>query len=356
MNAHAALEAAAIRSADLQDASELTRITRYLSSHDGATLFHRPEWILAVQQGCGQAAHYLVAERPGGEMLGVLPLSEVRSQLFGSALVASGFAVGGGILASDKAAERELAEAALQLARKQRCASIELRGGPAPSGFTVTESVYAGFAREIPSDDAGILSAIPRKQRAEVRKGQGMHLDVTIGRDAKHRRDHFAVYAESVRNLGTPVFPPALFEAMLDRFGDETDILTVSKAGVPVASVLSFYFGGCVYPFWGGGTRKARSLRANELMYFELMRHAAARGCTRFDFGRSKAGTGAYAYKKNWGFEPEPLAYCARTLDGAELRIINPLSPRYRLQVALWRRMPLWLANRLGPMIARGLG
>jgi FemAB-related protein (PEP-CTERM system-associated) len=147
-----------------------------------------------------------------------------------------------------------------------------------------------------------------------------------------------------------------LFEAMLAGFGDEADILTVRHQGRPVASVLSFYFNGTVYPFWGGGTREARSLRANELMYFELMRRAAARGCTRFDFGRSKAGTGAYSFKKNWGFEPQPIEYAVRALQHGAAREINPLSPRYRFQVALWRKLPLALANRLGPLISRGLG
>jgi len=356
MNAHSTLDAVTIRSADLKDASDLHKIAGFLALDADATLFHRPEWLLAVEQGCGQRAHYLVAERPGGAVQGVLPLSEVRSRLFGSALVASGFAVGGGLLARDKAVEDSLAEAAIRVARQSRCTSIELRGGPAPSGFIATEGVYAGFVRDIASTDDAIMAAIPRKQRAEVRKAQGLHLDVTIGREASDRAAHFAVYAESVRNLGTPVFPPALFNAMLDRFGEDADILTVRKDGRPVASVLSFYFGGCVFPFWGGGTHEARSLRANELMYFELMRHAAARGCTRFDFGRSKLGTGAFAYKKNWGFEPQPLSYSVHTMDGTEPRVINPLSPKYRLQVEAWRRLPLWLANRLGPLIARGLG
>jgi lipid II:glycine glycyltransferase (peptidoglycan interpeptide bridge formation enzyme) len=87
-------------------------------------------------------------------------------------------------------------------------------------------------------------------------------------------------------------------------------------------------------------------------MYFELMRSAAARGCTRFDFGRSKLGTGAYAFKKNWGFDPQPLVYWIK----GEAREVNPLSPKYRLKIALWKRLPLPVANLLGPAIARGLG
>jgi lipid II:glycine glycyltransferase (peptidoglycan interpeptide bridge formation enzyme) len=116
--------------------------------------------------------------------------------------------------------------------------------------------------------------------------------------------------------------------------------------------VLSLYWRGTVYPYWGGGTHAARAARANELMYYELMRHAARRGCTRFDFGRSKVGTGAYAFKKNWGFAPSSLVYA----HWGESREVNPLNPRYRLRIALWRRLPLWLANALGPTLARGLG
>lgn len=356
MNAHSALAALDARAADLGDPADRARILAFVSSHGGSTPFHRPEWCLAVERGCGQRGHVLIAEASDRRLGGILPLSEIRSPLFGSALVSSGFGVGGGILAHDEAAETVLAQAARRLAEQRKCSSVELRGGRVPAGYEARSGVYAGFARGLPSGDEAIMAAIPRKQRAEVRKALTMGLDVSIGRGRADRAAHFAVYSESVRNLGTPVFPKALFEAMLDGFDDDADIVTIREQGRPVASVLSFYFKGTVFPYWGGGTRRARSLRANELMYFELMRHAATRGCTRFDFGRSKLGTGAYAYKKNWGFEPEPLTYAVCSIRGGAGREINPLSPRYRLQVALWRRLPLWLANRAGPLIARGLG
>ena len=331
---------------------------RPLSPHDGEAVrafletcaeaepFHLPAWARAVEGGCGQADRTLVAEDGHGRIVGLLPLTEVRSPLFGSALVSTGFGVGGGILGKPVDA---LAEAAWQLAANLGCASVELRGGALPSGWERREGVYFGFARDLPADDDAILKAIPRKQRAEVRRSLGFDLDVTIGRGLD---DHYRVYSESVRNLGTPVFPRRLFDAMLGEFGDAADILTISRGREPLASVLSFYHRGTVYPYWGGGTAEARPWRANDRMYFELMRHAARRGCTRFDFGRSKAGTGAFSFKKNWGFEPAPLVYAVR----GETRETNPLSPKYRLQVALWKKLPLPVANFLGPPIARGLG
>lgn len=109
-------------------------------------------------------------------------------------------------------------------------------------------------------------------------------------------------------------------------------------------------------PYWGGGTREARRLRANDVLYFALMNHARRKGCTDFDFGRSKTGSGAYHFKKNWGFEPEPLAYAVYTADGQPPRDLNPNNPKYRAQIILWQRLPLVVTNRIGPWIAKGLG
>lgn len=347
----------AIRRADLLDDVQLQAIDAYVAEHPGGSAFHRPAWSCAVEQGCGQAAHYLVAERDA-RIAGLLPLSEVHSPLFGRALASAGFAVGGGPIGDDQGVVDELAEAGWALAGRLSCPSLELRGGTLPSGegWHVEKGIYAGFARSLARDDDAELLTIPRKQRAEVRRALGFDLEVRTGTTEQDRADHYAVYAESVRNLGTPVFPRALFDAVLDGFGDDADILTVSHQGVPLSSVLSLYHKGVVMPYWGGGNRAARTWRANDMMYFALTRHARGRGCTTFDFGRSKLGTGAFVFKKNWGFEPEPLAYAGRTADGQEPRAINPLHPRYRLQVALWQRLPLPVANRLGPWIARGLG
>ena len=152
------------------------------------------------------------------------------------------------------------------------------------------------------------------------------------------------------------MFPARLFRAVLREFGDAADILTVRAGGMPVASVLSLYMNGTVHPYWGGGTHAARTLRANDRMYFALLAHARARGCTRFDFGRSKAGTGAAAFKKNWGFQGTALMYAKRVVPGAVVRDINPLNPRYRRKIEAWKKLPLWVANRIGPHIAKGLG
>lgn len=348
MNAPARIDRATVRSGDLADPAQAARIDAFVLAHPEGTPFHRPQWSRAVAAGAGARPHYLVAEQEG-TLTGVLPLSEVRSALFGSSLVSAAFAVGGGILARGNEATAALADAAVTLAERLGCPSIELRGGTLPPFWRQSEGAYAGFVRDMPPNEDAILRSIPRKQRAEVRKAMDFGLEARFGRDLD---GHFRVYSTSVRNLGTPVFPRRLFRAMLAEFGDDADILMISKDGEQLSTVFSLYMNGTVYPYWGGGTAAARAWRANELLYFELMKHAAAKGCTRFDFGRSKLGTGAYAFKKNWGFEPQPLVYAS----WGKARETNPLSPKYRLKVAAWKKLPLWAANLVGPAIAKGLG
>ena len=340
---------AMVREANLEDAGDRTRIAAFVTATEGGTPFHLPAWSLAVARGCGQRARYLVAEQ-GGAIVGVLPLTEMRSPLFGRALVSAGFAVDGGVLGD--AAVEPLAAAAWALAQRIGCPSVELRGGAVPAGWDSDADSYLGFARDLAADDDAELLAIPRKQRAEVRRALGYALDVVTGNDRALLAEHYRVYAESVRNLGTPVFPARLFRSVVETM--DADVLTVRHQGRAVASVLSLYFEGTVYPYWGGGTEAARGLRANDRMYFALMAHARARGCTRFDFGRSKTGTGAAAFKKNWGFTPEPRLYAKRS-DGPA-REVNPLNPKYALMVRSWKKMPLWAANLAGPWISRGLG
>lgn len=346
-----------VRLACLAEPDECARIEAWVAVHPGATPFHRPAWLNAVAQGTGNDALGLIAER-NGAIVAWLPLTQVHSPIFGRLLASSGFAVDGGLLLGDDADPRTIFAVLEELALRRSCASIELRGGPLPerSGWTLRDKSHCGFVGDLAPHDEAQLAAIPRKQRAEVRKGLANDLDIAVGADDADRAAHYAVYAESVRNLGTPVFPRALFDAVLDAFGADADILTVSYRGAPVASVFSLYHRGAVMPYWGGGTHAARHLRANDRMYFELMLHARRRGCARFDFGRSKTDSGAFHFKRNWGFEAEPLTYATWTAPGAERRDADPTSHRHAARIGMWRRLPLAIANRFGPMIARGLG
>jgi len=355
MNALNSIARAVIREADLRDPRECARIEDYVAEHPDGDLFHRPAWSRGVQRGTRQRGHYLIAENSARRLVGCLPLTEVRSPLFGNALVSAGFGSGGGVIADDIAVAEELARTGWELAEKLGCPTMELRGGPLPEGWQAKGETYAAFVKDLPQGDAAILKSLKDRSRT-IRRAREFGLEVRCGRSEADLAGHFAAYSASVHNLGTPVFPRALFAAMLEEFGEESDILSVFKDGRPLSSVLSFYYKNTVMPYWSGGTLEARNFRANDYLYYSLMCHGSRRGCVRFDFDRSKVGTGPYDFKKLWGFEPQPLVYGVRTANGAAPRDINPLNPKYRLKIAMWQKLPLSVANRVGPLIARGLG
>ena len=358
MNAPFRPSALRVSAADLRDPDVLSQIERFVAQHPDGTVFHRPAWLLGAAAGTGNRAVALLATRDD-VITAYLPLTEIHSPLFGRVLASSGFGVGGGILAQDAAHARPLFSALEELALRRSCPAAELRGGYLPAsrtGWAIKQDSHCGFVQPLAADDEAQLLQIPRKQRAEVRKGLAGDLQVTAGSAASDRAAHYAVYSQSVRNLGTPVFPRQLFAQVLANFGQDADILTIWSAGKPVASVLSLYHKGAVMPYWGGGTWDARRLRANDRMYYELMLHARRRGCSTFDFGRSKTGSGAYDFKRNWGFEPDPLSYGQWTAPGAPVRDADPTSARHAARIALWKRLPIPLANLIGPHIARGLG
>lgn len=337
---------------------QAARIEAFVASHPDGTPFHRPAWLSAVARGSCNTALVLALEHDGA-LSAVLPLLDIRSALFGRAMVSSGFGVGGGVLATMPSDADALFAYAEQQALRRCCPTLELRGGMLPQGrqgWIVRHDSHCGFIADLADDDDAQLLWVPRKQRAEIRKSLTADLTVSVGRSASHRRAHYAVYAESVRNLGTPVFPRRIFAEVLEAFGEDADILTIHHRGMPIASVLSLYHRGAVMPYWGGGTHAARQLRANDRMYFELMLHARRRGCSRFDFGRSKANSGAADFKKNWGFAAQPLGYATWTAPGAQGRDADPTSSRHSARIALWKKLPLPVANLVGPWISRGLG
>jgi FemAB-related protein (PEP-CTERM system-associated) len=318
-----------------------------------ATFFHRFGWRAIFRDIFHLKPQYLIAESTG-KIVGILPLVHQKSLLFGNALISAPFCVEGGPVATDIESRRILDEAAISLMHALKAQSLEFRSRTARrAGWTVRNDLYATFARDLSSDNEENLRAIPRKQRAVVRKTLKSNL-------SSHIEDNvdalFRVYSESVRNLGTPVFSKRYFAALRETFGDDCDIVVIREDAEPFCAVMNFYFRDTVMPYYGGGRTAARHNGANDFLYWEVMRRAAARGFRRFDFGRSKAETGAFAFKKNWGFEPQWLEYEYYLPPGAALPDKNPNNPKYASVIALWKRLPLPVANLIGPFLVRGLG
>lgn len=345
-NAAAHSATAALEIAELDNAT-VGAWDKFVRSDPTSTFFHLSGWRDVIHRSCGFKPYYLYAHADG-VVHGVLPLFHVRSLLFGNNLSSTPFCVVGGPLGSESAV-KSLVESAEALALRLSVDCLELRTEDALMEHWETNDLYATFRRPIHADPDENMKAIPRKQRAMVRKGIKAGLESKIDDSLDN---FFHIYSTSVRNLGTPVFPKAYFQQLRDVFGPACEITTVTSDGQPVSSVMSFICGDTIMPYYGGGLSLARKLAGYDFLYWEVMRRACEDGLGQFDFGRSKQGAGSFSFKKNWGFEPVPLHYQYRLVNAREIPNRNPMSRKYQTAVALWKKLPLPIANTIGPMIS----
>jgi FemAB-related protein (PEP-CTERM system-associated) len=259
----------------------------------------------------------------------------------------------GGVVAKNQHASDLLYDAVLNLAKKLNVDHIELRNRDKRNSDWPGKDLYVTFRKSIDPDPDVNMNAIPRKQRAMVRKGIQAGLVSEIDENIDR---FFEIYALSVRNHGTPVFAKRYLRLLKEEFGDACEVSVVVKEARPISSVISFYFRDEVLPYYGGGTLEARQWKGFDFMYWDVMFRACQNGYRIFDYGRSKQGTGSYSFKKNWGFKPIPLQYEYGLIKSNQVPDVNPLNPKYQLFINTWKRLPVSLTKLIGPPISRNLG
>jgi len=326
------------------------RWDRYLLTRPETTLFHRMAWQRGASRAFGYRFRGLIALRDGVPA-GALPLFQVPGFPMGSSLISTPLAVYGGVVADDAAAGGALLDAAREMGGRLGVRYVELRDGMRFSGLPVKD-LYVTFRREIGPDHDANFSKIRPKQRTSIRAAQKRGLSWRTG-GAELVDRFYPIYSESVRNLGTPVFPKRLFQILMEEHAGESVILLVESDGIAISGVLTFFDGGQALPYYGGTLASAYRYSASDYMYWSLMCHAADRGCTVFDFGRSKRDTGAFHYKRHWGFEPTPLAYQYALVRDRAVPDLSPRNPRFSLAIRAWKLIPLSIAERIGPAIVR---
>ena len=323
---------------------------RYVEANPASTLFHGRAWQRVLERSFPYRPCHRVALR-GETVVGVLPLYRVPGLPRGHSLVSTPLAVYGGVCADDDEAARALLEDAEALARRQGSRYVELRHERA-IGALPTKDLYVTFRRPILPDREGNLALVPRNQRRSIRVAEKHGLTARVGGEDL-LAGFYDVYSESVRNLGSPVFPRALFASLLEEYGTRCRILAVFHEGRMVSGVLTLFHRDQVMPYYGGSTREGIQVAANDFMYWSLLCHGAEEGYRVFDFGRSKRDTGAYHFKRHWGFEPTPLAYQYQLVGQRELPNLSPANPKFDLAIRVWRRLPLKLTQWLGPRLVR---
>jgi FemAB-related protein (PEP-CTERM system-associated) len=344
---------------------EDARWDAFVARHPQGTFFHRTGWSRAVQEMFRHQPHHLVVEQ-GRKWLGVLPLFLTKSPFLGKNLVSVPYSVYGGILAADERAGAALVQHAGELGKELGVGFVELRHLEERSVDLPRSDLYVTFRCELPDDPADVMARIPKKRRAEVRAArepQAAATDkkresfgITVSDDGSVE-ELFRLFAENKRRLGSPSQPQRWFQALRDEFGKAAVIhRAVEPSGRTIAAVMSFTFKDTVYAYYSGSRNDVNHTGVNNYIYCAIMEWAVENGYRRFDFGRSRVGSGPAKFKVNMGFEPEPLHYdYLLVADGAKLPEFHPSNPKLALPRRMWSRLPMMLCNPLGARLSRYL-
>ncbi|MFP5284402.1 MAG: FemAB family XrtA/PEP-CTERM system-associated protein [Thermoanaerobaculia bacterium] len=329
---------------------------RFVRQTPGATFFHQLGWRWLVERVFGHRAHYLLARR-GERVTGVLPLFELKSRIFGHSLVSIPFAIGGGIVTEDVETARLLLDEARGIAEDRGVDYLELRSEKPVSEELLTKDLYVTFRADLaegPDWEAALLKRMDRKRRqmmTYVSKGGFEHRVAGI----EELPLFYDLFCQSMRHHGTPVYPRLFLQEILDRHPADTHLFFVYHEGRPVAGVLNLLWHDVVMPYYAGADRNHRPRGVDDYLYLSIMRWGRDHGYRTFDFGRSKRGTGAYAFKSRWGMEEVPLAYQYHLVRARELPNVSPANPKYQMLIRAWQKLPLPLTRLIGPRIIRSI-
>jgi FemAB-related protein (PEP-CTERM system-associated) len=326
--------------------------TAYVLGRSAATGYHDWRWREVFKRAFGYDSLYFAARRRG-RIVGVLPTVLLDGWLFGRALISLPFVNYGGVVADDAATERVLLDCAMAAARKHQCGHVEMRHFR--QHFPELACKRHKVTMTLPLRPAPEMWAgLDRKARNQVRKAQKSGLTYEVG-GGDLLESFYAVFARNMRDLGTPVYGAKFFEEILGSFPDRTRIHLVRHGTTPIAAGLTFQTGTTIEIPWASSVRDFNGLCPNHLLYWSALESAVGRGCSTFDFGRSTPNEGTYKFKEQWGAQPVPLYWEYGLLSGGQVPNSSPTNPKFCLAISLWKKLPVSVATRIGPMIVRSI-
>jgi FemAB-related protein (PEP-CTERM system-associated) len=326
---------------------------RYVDSHPLATVDHAWGWRRVFESALAHRTAYLIASRTG-RTCGVLPLVLFHSRLFGRSAISLPFLNYGGMLADDAETGRALVAGAEREGRQFGASHVEFRHTAAQCPALPARQHKVAMTLALASTVDGQWTAIDRKIRNQVRKAQKEGLTSASG--GQELVDEFyAVFSRNMRDLGTPVYPKALFVETLRVFEGQAAITLVRRGDQAIAAAVTLAFRQTVLNPWASALREFRNLSPNVLLYWAMVESAIGRGATVFDFGRSSPGGGTYQFKEQWGAVPTPMHWEYVLIGRSDPPNQGPTNPKFERAIELWKKLPMPVANFVGPLIARHL-
>ena len=326
----------------------------FVGGHPQSTAYHRAAAVEIGRRAFGLKTFYLSATDAAGKLAGVLPLVEQSSLLFGRFLSSVPFFTYGGILAADAPAAAALASAAGALGRERRAKHVELRHS-APAELPLADRTdKVSMVLPLPADEAALSKQLGSKLRSQIKRAEREQPTIHWG-GKELLADFHRVFAQAMHELGTPVYPPRFFDVTLDALGAAADVLVIRVNGRAEAAAVIVRHGDRIEVPWAACSPAGKRGALNMRMYWEMLKLCVARGARAFDFGRSTVDSGTYRFKAQWGAQPLQLHWYYWLPEGAAIPRLNQSNPKYELAAKLWRRLPLWSANIVGPWLVRNL-
>jgi FemAB-related protein (PEP-CTERM system-associated) len=325
----------------------------YVAGHPAASAYHRPSWLKVIEHVFGHETTYLAATA-GGAIVGVLPLVFFSSRVFGRFTVSMPFLNYGGVLADSTEAQQMLLQEAVAMTRQAGGSHVELRHTQQIFPALPAKHHKVAMTLRLADTPDEQWRRLDRKIRNQVRKAEKHGL--TVERGGPDLLDGFyQVFAENMRDLGTPVYNRRFFREVLATFPDSTAVFAVRLAGRPIAASVVCWYRDTIEVPWASSLRAFNPLCANVLLYWNMLRFAIEHRFRTFDFGRSTPGEGTFLFKKQWGAEPRGLVWEYWVAGGRRVPDLSPRNPKLALAVRSWQRLPLKMATALGPYIVRNI-
>lgn len=323
----------------------------YVSSHHDGTAYQYYAWQKAVGRAYGFRGVYLLADN-GSSLCGILPLIDFRVPFSSRTLISLPYCDAGGALADNAAIAQALLAAARSLAEQQG-AGWQIRAVRSLTDVGTNQTDKVRMLLDLPESAGQLLAGLDAKVRSQVKKPVRDGLTAKLG---THELidDFYQVFAENMRDLGSPVHSRQWIEAIVSAYGDRSRVAVIyTPEGIPAAAGIVLIHPSTMSIPWASSLRRFNRLNPNMLLYWIFLNLAIDSGCRCFDFGRSTPGEGTYRFKEQWGTRPEPLFWGSSSLRGKRPKPSSNGTEMRAIAENLWRRMPLAVCNTLGPMVRR---
>ncbi|AZT84123.1 FemAB family PEP-CTERM system-associated protein [Marinobacter sp. NP-4(2019)] len=326
----------------------------YVDSHPGASIWHRPVISTFIESTYGHRTRYLCALDTNDRVLGVLPVIQLRSRIFGNFLVSLPYFNYGGVLADNKDVANRLISAADQWRQTLDSKHLEMRAGRDHGLGLPQKTDKVTFWLPLPDNTEQLWESFQPKLRSQIRRGKREMTGLTIG-GPELLGEFYRVFSENMRDLGTPVYGRAFFRNLLSSLEGHAWLVIARIDGKAAGcAFLTSYRGRMEVP-WASTLRRYNRTAINMIMYWKMLEFAVQQGCSVFDFGRCSRDAGTYHFKQQWGAQPLKLYWDYVLPEGKRLPALNPDNPKFRLLIAAWQRLPVWAANLIGPHVVKVL-